>query len=151
MSSRPRVPVSAYEEEAMKTNELRSLIENAPLPCEGEEPWKALAGRPDEAYELVARILAHALLVLVEESDGEGNPLRPDLLEGNAGDKLRQAFTERWPEGSEWLGGPTGLQFAAAQNALHALHGKKPVKLALPGEAHPSVLILSLGDGLGLS
>lgn len=124
----------------MTPAEMREHIESAPLPCDGVPPYKRDLPKgmvDDGAYSLAARSLAHGLLVLVEEDPTLlDTPSREDDPSGfDAADnrKLWDAFRERWPEGNDWLGGPSGFQYGWAHNSVR-------YALRIPEVGNPAIL-----------
>jgi len=119
---------------------MRTYLEEAPLPGDGLPIYERDQGA--EGYELCGRSLAHALLVLCEENpallDVPSKADDPDGYERASNDKLWEAFKQRWPEGDEWLGGPTGFQYGWAHNAVRYVLGAEPV-------GNPAVMTVSRG------
>jgi hypothetical protein len=112
--------------------QLRAIIEAAPLPGDGEPIYER--GLPtgmdeDGGYALTANSLAHALLVLAEEDptllDLPTKEEDPSGFERANNSKLWEAFKTRWPEGNDWLGGPTGFQYGWAHNAVRYVLGRE--------------------------
>lgn len=119
----------------MTPAEMRDYLTAAPLPGDGQPIYErddlfhgidAPEGEESD-YGMAARSLAHAFLVLCEEDATLlAVPNReddPSGFEAASNDKLWQAFKARWPEGSEWLGGPSGFQFGWAHNAVRHVLG----------------------------
>ncbi len=121
----------------------------APLPCDGIPPYKrtdipkGIIGGEETAYSLVARSLAHGLLLLVEDNPALLEvPNREDDRDGfEAADnrKLWEAFKARWPDGKDWLGGPTAFQFGWAHNAVRYI-------LDVPEVGNPALVTISVRD-----
>lgn len=121
----------------MTPDEMRVYIEEAPLPCDGTPPYKrddiphGIVEGEETAYSLSARSLAHGLLMLVEEDpslldvpDREDDPSGAERADNR---KLWDAFKARWPEGNDWLGGPTGFQYGWAHNSVRYALGVEEV------------------------
>lgn len=111
----------------MSGYDLRAAVEAAPLPGEGTPPWEEGGG----GYGGAAESLAHALLVLCREDpsllDVPSKEDDPSGFERADNRKLWEAFKARWPEGNDWLGGPTGFQYGWAHNAVREILGAEPV------------------------
>jgi hypothetical protein len=115
----------------MTPEEMREHITEAPLPnTEGATKPYDLEDK-DNGYDMAARGLAHAFLVLCEQDptllavpSAEGDPTGYDAA---SNDRLWQAFKERWPDGDDWLGGTTGFQFGWAHNAVRYVLGAAAV------------------------
>jgi hypothetical protein len=141
--------MSEADERKLTPPEMRVLLESEPL-FDGVPPWWELAEwqkrprligerEPDAtaAYETVARSIAHAFLVLLDE--------RPALPEeaAEAGtsllDVLWPLLVSRWPNAPEWCGHPTGFQVGWACNAALYCHSK-------PGVPNPAIVEIEIPD-----
>jgi hypothetical protein len=120
----------------MTPAEMRAYIEEAPLPGDGPGSWEPHAKMG--GYDGCARSLAHALLVLIEEDPTLLEvPSREDDPTGAAradNEKLWKAFKARWPEGNDWLGGPSVFQYGWAHNAVRYIVGAEAVSNPAMGE-----------------
>lgn len=124
----------------MTPAEMRTYLEEAPLPGDGPGPWEQ---HGDEGYGLAGQSLAHALLVLTDE--------RPELLDVPSKEddphgferadnrKLWDAFKERWPDGDVWLGGISGFQYGWAHNAVRYVKDAEPV-------GNPAIVTIEVPD-----
>lgn len=126
--------------------EMRVYIEAAPLPMDGEPIFKRdlPTGMVDGGgYEMAALSLAHGMLALVDEDPSLLNvPSREADPSGSLAadnDALWRAFKKRWPDGSDWLGGPTGFQFGWTHNAVRYVVGAKAV-------GNPAVITISVPE-----
>ncbi len=111
----------------MSDYNLKEAVEAAPLPGQGTRPWD-IGG---SGYKGCAESLAHAFLVLCRDDptllDVQSHEDDPTGFERANNPKLWDAFKARWPEGNDWLGGPTGFQYGWAHNAVREILGAEPV------------------------
>jgi hypothetical protein len=104
---------------SLTPEEVRAHIERVPLP-------NTAAKASDD--DLSTACLAHAFLVLCEEDSTLLEvPSDPTGLEQANNRELWLAFTRRWPQGDEWLGGVSGFQFFGAHNAVRYVLGAEQV------------------------
>ena len=111
------------DEDRVSMKELEARIRSRPLPGEGTPPWKD--EDTSDAYSKAAEILAHAYLVLADED--------PDLLTKGMWD----AFTARWPDGDDWIGGVSGFMEGWAFNAARSIKQLPPT---------PNPAIIEIGE-----
>lgn len=117
------------ESEGLSPEQMRDLLMTAPAMMDGppiHEKWEGMDG-----YGKAAEALGRAFLELAEAD--------PTLLEVPSRDDdptgfdaatnapLWAAFKARWPDGNDWLGGPTGFQFGWAHGAARYALGARPV------------------------
>lgn len=144
------------DEDRLSLEEFAARIRSAPLPGDGK-PIHERQGI--DGYSLAADSLAHAFLVLEEEQPGIFDkrlvygdaPARfgindrawwDENMKGKEQDAhaaVWEAFCERWPDGADWLGGPTGFMVGWANNAARAISRLPPV-------ANPAIVTIG-GDG----
>jgi hypothetical protein len=141
--------------ECVSMAELEQRIRSRPLPGEGTKPWEA--DDKDDAYSVAAEIVAHAFLVLADEDptlltrqefyteDDFRHHEGEDWWHGlvgkpkDASEVIWRAFTDRWPNGDEWVGGATGFMVGWAFNAARSIKGEPPAP-------NPAILTVSDGD-----
>lgn len=135
------------EKHEFTPDEMLAYIEEAPMPCEGEGIYER--DQTMDGYEMCAKSLARAMLIVVREQREQGIDLLdlsaeresdPSGWEAANNDKLWAATQERFPGLSEWLGGPTGFQFGWAHNAVRYALGAEPT-------GNPAIVTVGGGDG----
>lgn len=132
------------EKERQTCEQVRARVMAAPLPGEGEGLWphveagtQVKEGALADTYTLATDCLAHAFVVLAEEKPAlldeqrfypndcdveilRGKPMSPETA-------MWEAFTARWPEGDDWVGGASGFMVGFAFNVCRFLVEKPPV------------------------
>lgn len=126
------------DQHEQRTYHLLQMVEVAPLPGDGPPIYQRDSG--ESGYQLCAESLAHALLVLCREDpsllDVPSREDDPTGFERADNRNLWEAFKARWPEGNDWLGGPTGFQYGWAHNAVREILGAEQV-------GNPAILTIS--------
>jgi hypothetical protein len=131
------------DSERVTMAELEKRIRSRPLPGEGTKPWES---EGDDAYSVASEIIAHAFLVLADgdptlltrsevytEDDfkhHKGEDWWHSLVgtKKDPNDAAWRAFTERWPNGDEWIGGASGFMVGWAFNAARSIKGEPPTQ-----------------------
>lgn len=119
------------EKNLAQREEIRTVVEKAPMPMEGKPPWEITPPAtleeimaddytgPTEAqwsaYQSVAESLARAMLICADD----------DPALAVSGEALYAAACERFPGLHNWLGGPSGAQFGWAVGAVKVIHGRE--------------------------
>lgn len=129
------------EAERVSMEALEKRIRSRALPGEGVKPWEAVG---EDGYSVASEVIAHCFLVLADEDPSlltrqefyteadfkhhEGEDWWQNLVgrPKEASEACWRAFTERWPNGDEWIGGATGFMVGWAFNAARSIKGQPP-------------------------
>lgn len=136
------------EDELVSMTEFEKQIRSRPLPGDGKPPWKMQEdGDVEDAYSFASEMLAHAFLMLEDETPGLLTERRKYTAEdmqkrypgqdwwknlvGSYQDPttvMWEAFTKRWPDGDDWIGGSSGFMVGWAFNAARSIKGLNAVQ-----------------------